>query len=166
MSDINATCLPGILIVYPPYVGDEVNPTLTCGNRWAWYLSNFVSIVFMCCLLAFVECWSTRPLLWHEGVTIPFLNADTNQLYWLILVADLGRYNFLMKLDIGVRPLFVSSQGQKYQITSSCRSLLAIKFIKPTSMILVCTISVNILFCVCICHFSGKWNGPRHSEKH
>ena len=62
MSDTNATRLPiavlGIVIVIGniAYVGDDVNPTLTRGDRWAQHPSNDVPIVLMPrCVLVFVE---------------------------------------------------------------------------------------------------------------
>ena len=47
MFDINSTRLLGILIVFPPYVGDEVNPTLIRSDRWAqhplqWFIKLYL----------------------------------------------------------------------------------------------------------------------------
>ena len=59
MSDINAIRLPGVGFIigigFFPYVGDDVNHTLTRGERWVQHPSNDVPIVLMCCVLAFVE---------------------------------------------------------------------------------------------------------------
>ena len=51
---INATRIPGILVLVA-YVGDDINHTLTRGERWAQHSSDDVLIVLMCCVLAFVE---------------------------------------------------------------------------------------------------------------
>ena len=41
MSDINDTRLPLIILFfYGPYVGDDVNTTLTRGERWVRHSSN------------------------------------------------------------------------------------------------------------------------------
>ena len=61
MSDINSTRLPiaiviGLLVVVlPPYIGDDANLILYRGEGWAQHSSNDVSILLMCFVLAFVE---------------------------------------------------------------------------------------------------------------
>ena len=60
MSDninLNDTRLPflWITIFFFPCVSDDVNSTLTRGERWAQNLSNGAPIALMCCVLAFVE---------------------------------------------------------------------------------------------------------------
>ena len=61
MSDTNDNRLPFFGITFSfnginfSYVGEDVNPTLTRGERLAQYSFNDVPIVLMCCVLAFVE---------------------------------------------------------------------------------------------------------------
>ena len=56
MSDRNVTRLPfSNKYTSIPYIGDDINHTLTRGERWAQHPSNDVQIVLMCCILGFVE---------------------------------------------------------------------------------------------------------------
>ena len=60
MSDINPARLPmnilaGLAYLPPPYIADDVNHTLTRGERWARYLSNGLPIVLIRSVLASVK---------------------------------------------------------------------------------------------------------------
>ena len=80
MSDINAIRLPGLGFVpwWPAYVGDDVNPTLTRGDKWAQHSSNDLPIVLMRCVLVFVEYLVHWYAPMSEGVAISPLNAGNS----------------------------------------------------------------------------------------
>ena len=158
MTDNNATRLPGFIfdVVTIAYVGDDVSHTLNRGERWAQQPSNNVLIVLMCCVLAFVERWIPGLLLVvpsYDTKVLPFslLNvntiilwtwADTSCRYqaWNVKpISEVRIYLFQVESEAPVNNL----QTPRADTPSHVLSLfcwihyLAIKVIKPTSMIRV-----------------------------
>ena len=133
MSNVNATRRPGILILIA-YVGDDVNHTLTRGERWAQYPCNDSTIALICYVLAFVNYQypqtSASPFLNHKGVAISLLIANTRQFYWPRLVVDLDGYSLstIQSLDGSTSRLgLYLFQDQKHPIIS-CRHSFSFSF--------------------------------------
>ena len=93
---------PFIIDLVIPYVGENINHTLTRGERWAQRPFNDVLTVLMRCALAFQVVKYLRLVHhWHKDVAISLLDANARQLYWPRLVVDFCRYKLLTILGLG-----------------------------------------------------------------